>query len=108
MRTGEQRPTIRSSTLVHALATLLALGAFTACAAEVKGPSEEDAREAGRSYGETLVDTIGARATREELENLCGQGAKDEGIVTEGRQGDETDLEIDAFVDGCLEVVTAE
>jgi hypothetical protein len=83
----------------------VAVLALAGCSAEVKGPSEEEARDAGREYGETILDTIGVRATVEEMEELCGQRAKEEGIVTEGREGDETDNEIDAFIDACREAV---
>lgn len=80
--------------------------ALTGCSAEVQGPTEKDAREAGRDYGEAILDTIGARATQDEMEELCGQRAKEEGIVTKGREGDETDNEIDAFIDACREAVS--
>ena len=81
---------------------MVALGG---CSAEVKGPTEEEARDAGREYGEAIVNTVGKRATPEEMEDLCGQGAMEEGIVTKGREGDETDLELDAFVEACREAV---
>jgi len=84
---------------------LLALAALGACSAEVRGPSEDEARDAGREYGKVILDTVGARTTVEEMEALCGQQAREEGIVTEGREGDETDNEIDAFIDACREVV---
>lgn len=93
-------------TIRRPVALAVALAALTACSAEVNGPSEEDARSSGRDYGQTIKDTIGARATAEEMETLCGKGAMEEGIVTEGREGDETDLEIDAFVTACLETVS--
>lgn len=67
------------------------------CAAEVEGPTLEESREAGRKYGEVIVETISTRATQEEMESLCGDGADD---------GDpRTSDEVDAFVEGCLEVV---
>lgn len=100
MRTGRQGRITRS--LVLATAAL----ALVACSAEVEGPSEREARDAGRDYGETIADTIGARATQDEMETLCGKGAEEEGIVTKGRPGDETDLEIDAFIDACREAVS--
>lgn len=81
---------------------------LAACSAEIEGPSEKEARDAGRDYGEAIVDTVGVRATPEEMEDLCGQGAQEEGIVTKGREGDETDLELDAFIDACREAVKQE
>jgi hypothetical protein len=84
------------------LATLVLGG----CSAEVDGPTEEEARDAGREYGEAIVNTVGQRATPEEMEDLCGQGAMEEGIVTKGREGDETDLELDAFINACREAVS--
>ena len=39
------------------------------------------------------------------METLCGKQAREEGIVTKGREGDETDNEIDAFIDACREAV---
>lgn len=101
MRTGRHRRL--SPALVLASATL----ALAACSAEIDGPSEKEVRDAGRDYGEKLMDTIGARATADELETLCGKGAEEEGIVTKGRPGDETDLEIDAFVTACRQAVSA-
>jgi hypothetical protein len=88
-----------------ALLTALVLGG---CSAEVDGPTEEEARDAGREYGEAIVNTIGQRATPEEMEDLCGKGAMEEGIVTKGREGDETDLELDAFIDACRKAVSQE
>jgi hypothetical protein len=85
-----------------------AILALSACAFEISGPSEGDAESAGRDYGQTLADTIGARTTDEELETLCGKGAVEEGIVTEGREGDETDNELDAFIAACRKAVSAD
>jgi hypothetical protein len=93
-----------------AAAVVLAVLALSACSAEVVPPSQGESRDAGRDYGKTIRDTIGARATPEEMEELCGQGLIDGKIVGEkgGRTGDETDLEVDEFIAGCKEAVTAE
>jgi len=104
MGTRTHRHLVRTATAAATLAVVTVAG----CSAEVKGPSEQEARDAGREYGEAIVDTVGERATPEEMENLCGQGAVEEGIVTEGREGDETDLELDAFVEACREAVAQE
>lgn len=88
-------------------ATAAVIVTLSACSFEVSGPSEGEAKEMGTQYGETLAGTIGARATTQELEDLCGQGAVEEGIVTEGREGDETDLEVDAFIKACRQAVEA-
>lgn len=104
MGTRTHRHLVRTVTTAAALAVVT----LTGCSAEVRGPSEQEARDAGREYGETIVDTVGARATPEEMEDLCGQGAVEEGIVTKGREGDETDLELDAFVEACREAVAQE
>ncbi len=93
------------SRLTRTLVLATAAVALGACSAEVEGPTEKEARDAGREYGSTILDTVGSRATQEEMETLCGKGAEEEGIVTKGREGDETDLEIDAFVDACQEAV---
>lgn len=84
---------------------VVAVLALAGCSADVKGPTEQEARDAGQQYGEAIVDKIGSRATLEEMEELCGARAMEEGYVTKGREGDETDLELDAFIDGCRNVV---
>ena len=93
-----------------AAAVVLAVLALSACSAEVVPPSQGESRDAGRDYGKTIRDTIGVRATPEEMEELCGQGLIDGKIVGEkgGRTGDETDLEVDEFIAGCKEAVAAE
>ena len=103
----------RPSTLPRprlAAAVVLAVLALSACSAEVVPPSQGESRDAGRDYGKTIRDTIGVRATPEEMEELCGQGLIDGKIVGEkgGRTGDETDLEVDEFIAGCKEAVAAE
>lgn len=98
------RHLVRTVTAAAALAVVSLAG----CSAEVEGPTEQEARDAGREYGEAIVDTVGERATPEEMEDLCGQGAVEEGIVTKGREGDETDLELDAFVEACRKAVAQE
>lgn len=76
-------------------------------ACSLAASSEEDSRDSGREYGRTLRDTIGARTTEAELESLCGKGLVDGKLVDPkgGRPGDETDLEADAFIEGCMDVV---
>lgn len=93
-----------TSTLVTAL-TAAAL--FSACQAEVQPPSEGDSRAAGEKYGKTIMDTVGRAASKEALAELCGQAIIDGKIVNPktGRPGDETDLEVDAFIAGCKEAV---
>lgn len=104
-RTCRLRPT-RAWFTFPAAAAVVFVG-LSACSFEVSGPSEGEAQEMGTEYGETLAGTIGARATTQELEDLCGQGAVEEGIVTKGREGDETDLEVDAFIEACRQAVEA-
>lgn len=105
---GCDNPDMGSDTrrrLARHFSLVLVVAVLGACSAEVKGPSEEEARDAGREYGEVILDTVGARTTVEEMETLCGKQAREEGIVTKGREGDETDNEIDAFIDACREAV---
>lgn len=99
---------IAMSRLTRTLTLAAALASLTACSAEVEGPSAQDAREAGREYGRAIVDTLGSRADVGEMKALCGQGAREEGPVSagEGNGGDGLADEIDAFVEGCREVVT--
>lgn len=96
--------TTRNGRLSRALTLTAALVAVNACSAEVEGPSEADATNAGREYGEALVETMGSRATVEEMQVLCGQGARDGDVVPEG-SGDGFGDEIDAFVESCREAV---
>jgi hypothetical protein len=87
------------------------------CSVEVSGPTEQEARDLGRSYGEQLVDTLGDHTTPGELETLCGQGAVEEGLVAEESDGasdgasdgggDGGGLQADAFIAACVEAVSA-
>lgn len=88
---------------------LAATVTFSACQAEVQPPSEADSRAAGEKYGRTIKNTIGKAANREALEELCGQAIIDGKLVDPktGRPGDETDLEVDAFIAGCKNAVGA-
>jgi hypothetical protein len=87
---------------VIALSAALVLGACSASPS-----SEKESRDAGRDYGQTIMDTLGSRTNQAEREELCGQGLVDGKIVDPetGRPGDETDLEVDAFIAGCREAV---
>ena len=101
MGTRTRRRLLRTVTGGAAVAALVLGG----CSADVEGPTEQEARDAGREYGEAIIDTIGERLTEEEKQDLCGQGAVEEGIDSKGREGDETDLELDAFVEACRKAV---
>ncbi len=79
--------------------------ALSACGSDDL-PTAEEARDAGLKYGKAIVNTVGERATRGEMEALCGKAARDEALPGEdGHQADET---IDAFIDGCVDAVAAE
>lgn len=88
------------------LIAAVTLVAVTGCSVQVNGPDEGDVRDAGREYGETLAGTLGSRTSEEELRSLCGEGAMEEGYVTKGREGDETDVEADAFITACTRAVS--
>jgi hypothetical protein len=80
--------------LARSLALTAALAGLAACSGQVQGPSEQDARDAGREYGRAIVDTVGSRVDVAEMESLCGEGV-----------GEDDADKIDAFVDGCREAV---
>jgi hypothetical protein len=91
--------TSTTSRFTRLLLPSVALASLVACSAEVEGPSQDEQHDAGREYGQVIMDTIGSRATVDEMEALCGQGAREEGIVPD---------DLDAFVEGCREAVTEE
>lgn len=93
---------------------LAAAALLSACSAETERTPDQGAQkaqEAGRDYGQAIVEMVGSKASVAEMEDLCGQGAREE-AAKEGK-GKDTDValedagvDLDAFIDGCREAVS--
>ena len=70
-------------------------------------PTAEESRDSGRDYGQTLVDTVGTRASPEDLRALCGNAIVDGKMVDQqtGEPGEKADVIVEEFVAGCTEAV---
>jgi hypothetical protein len=96
----------RNSRLGRALALTAAVLALSACTVDVDGVTESAAKDAGRKYGEAMVDKLGARTTTKELKSLCGQGARTTDFLPDTDVDEAAQADVDAFVEGCREAVT--